>query len=161
MENHLHISVDFALVAVPLFPQLCPDHFEEAAKLNGMAAIRLGGETDQLYELEAAYAGYGMGLCQDYMNSTSCRAEENNMSSSANPFDLIHRYRSHGRLVPSKQSKGSVSEFSHISDRLDTGFSQCTSGRLAGGRELLATCKYYNCRHHTQQSDHYERLTDR
>lgn len=83
MENHLHISVDFALVAVPLFPQLCPDHFEEAAKLNGMAAIRLGGETDQLYELEAAYAGYGMGLCQDYMNSTSCRAEENNMSSSA------------------------------------------------------------------------------
>ena len=82
-EKHLQSSVVFVHVAVPMFPQICPDHLEEAAQLNGMATIELAGYHTQLHELEAAYAGYGMGLCQDYMNSTSCRAEEEAMPSSS------------------------------------------------------------------------------
>ena len=83
VEADLRSSVDSVLVTVPMFPQICPDQIQEAAKLNGMAAISLSGYEVQLHELEASYAGYGMGLCEDYMNSTSCRDEEDNMPSSS------------------------------------------------------------------------------
>lgn len=61
-----------------MFPQLCPHHFTEAARLNNIASISIGWRV-QLRELSAACAAYGLGLCRNYLNTSSCEEEERAM----------------------------------------------------------------------------------
>lgn len=58
-----------------MFPQLCPDHFAEAARLNNIASISIRWRA-LLPELSAAYAAYGLGLCRNYLDTSMCEEEE-------------------------------------------------------------------------------------
>ena len=63
-----------------MFPQLCPAHFREAARLHGMhSVIYEHSPRWPIREFTAAYVGHGMGLCQDYFNADSCEKEEEQM----------------------------------------------------------------------------------
>ena len=82
VEKHLHTSVSSAGISTLHLAALYPEDMRDAceyARLEYLNFPMLYKEL--LYETSAAYAGYGYGLCHDYLDREGCKKEQDDMTS--------------------------------------------------------------------------------
>jgi hypothetical protein len=77
IESDLKITVKDATLTTPHLAALYQDDVQDICEYAGFRYIIPNDMfRDILWETGAAYAGYGMGLCQHWQNHTQCSAEE-------------------------------------------------------------------------------------
>lgn len=80
-EEKLDYSISTAFVTTPHLVALYKEDTDDALEYAGLKSPELPvGYGHPIHELCTSYAGYGLGLCQNYANISECKAEERSMS---------------------------------------------------------------------------------
>ncbi|KAF2419585.1 hypothetical protein EJ08DRAFT_654057 [Tothia fuscella] len=81
LQSEAHIRVGEVVVTVPHLLALYQDDIEDACEYAGLEYVHLPHYYDPLvWETMAAFAGYGLGLCNHYKKLERCWEEEKNMT---------------------------------------------------------------------------------
>ena len=81
VEDHLQTSISSAGIATLDLAALYPEDMRDACEYAKLEYLSFPMRYEMLYETSAAYAGYGYGLCDDYMERGSCKKEQDDMDS--------------------------------------------------------------------------------
>ena len=84
VEEYLGQPIKSAAVAVFDLVALYQEDLQDVFEYVGLRYVPLPVRYDILYETSAAYAGYGYGLCSDYIDGPACKKEQQDM-----PFDIV------------------------------------------------------------------------
>ena len=72
VEEQTGRDIKAASVAIPHLPALYHEDLLDAFEYAGLEYLKIPVRYDMLYETNAAYAGYGFGLCSDYHAIKAC-----------------------------------------------------------------------------------------
>lgn len=81
VEDHLQTSISSAGITTMHLTALYPEDVRDACEYAGLEYLSFPVWYEMLYETSTAYAGYGHGLCEKYMEKEGCRKEQEDMES--------------------------------------------------------------------------------
>ena len=81
VEKHLQSSISSAGITTLHLAALYPEDMRDACEYAKLEHLSLPMRYEMFYETSAAYAGYGYGLCEDYMERESCKKTQDDMNS--------------------------------------------------------------------------------
>ena len=79
VESHLGYGVQSAAVTVPHLIALYLEDIHDAFEYLGLYSLDMPVRYGRLHETSTAYAGYGFGLCSNYTDLATCKAEQQAM----------------------------------------------------------------------------------
>ena len=80
-ERRLGRSIDSAAVSTLNLPALYKEDLQDAFEYVGLRYLDIPVHYNVLHETNAAYAGYGYGLCSNFTNRVACKQEQEEMPS--------------------------------------------------------------------------------
>ena len=83
VEMHLGHPITGATITAPNLVALYTEDLQDAFEYLNLQYLSYYVGNNVLHETNAAYAGYGYGLCADYENREACRREQNAMPAEA------------------------------------------------------------------------------
>ena len=81
VEDYLGTPIESVGVTVPDLIALYSEDLQDAFEYVRLRYLSFPVRYDILYETSAAYAGYGLGLCSDYIDRVGCKKEQQDMPS--------------------------------------------------------------------------------
>lgn len=79
VEKYLGAPIESAGITMPHLIALYQEDLQDAFDYVGLRYLFFPIRYDVLYETSAAYAGYGYGLCSDYIDRAVCKQQQHDM----------------------------------------------------------------------------------
>ena len=90
-EETLGHKMAQVMITAPTFTQLCRKDIREAAEYVGLTPL-MDEFPLHAHDMSAAYAGYGLGLCENYQTWIQCKGEEDAMPKKTTLTVLYTKY---------------------------------------------------------------------